>query len=103
MYKKLLILAVIFFAIFQFNLYSQDKADVKYWIIFKDKGEFSPKDIITKDSKEYNKGKELLSDRAIKRRLKVLSPEKLIDFSDVPLNEAYVNKITKAGVEIIAK
>ena len=87
---------------FSSNIYSDDVADTKYWIYFVDKGKFKPNDEITKNSEAYKIGKELLTERAIKRRLKVLSEENLIDFADLPLNESYVNGIKKLGIELIA-
>lgn len=101
MVKKILFLAIILF--FSINTYSEEIADTKYWIIFKDKGEFKSSDVISINSKAYNKGKELLTDKAIKRRLKVLSEDKLIDFGDLPLNEEYIKNVQKLGISLIAK
>lgn len=83
------------------NSFSQ-QADIKYWILFKDKGEFKPGAKITKDDAAYLKGKELLSDKAINRRLKVLNEENLIDFGDLPLHQPYVKGIENQGVSLIA-
>jgi len=85
------------------NSFSQEIADTKYWILFKDKGEFKPEMIIEKGSVAYKKGKELLTDRAVKRRLKVLSEDKLIDFGDLPINSGYVSGIKNLGVVSIAE
>lgn len=83
--------------------FSQDIADIKYWILFKDKGEFKPDMVIQKGSTAYEKGKELLTDRAIKRRLKVLAEENLIDFADLPLNNEYVSGVSNLGVSLLAR
>lgn len=99
--KKLNIIVFIFFL--SSILYPQDKADTKYWIIFKDKGKYTTEDKITKGSDAYNSGLATLSDRAVQRRLKVLSEEELIDFSDLPLEENYIKEIEKLGIEIIGK
>lgn len=101
MLKRLFTLA--FILVITISLYSQDKADIKYWIIFKDKGKFSCEDKITKGSEAYNTGLALLSDRAVQRRLKVLSDDNLIDFGDLPLEENYIKEIEKLGIELIAK
>lgn len=85
------------------NLYSQEIADVKYWIIFKDKGEFTSDNSIEKGSVAYEKGKQLLNERAIKRRLKVLSEDNLIDFKDLPLNMEYVSGVKNLNIELIAQ
>jgi len=85
------------------NVYAQETADTKYWIMFKAKGNFLPGMEISKGSIAYEKGKELLNERAIKRRSKVLTDDKLIDFSDLPIDNDNVNGITALGVEIIAK
>ncbi|MBK9333278.1 MAG: S8 family serine peptidase [Ignavibacteria bacterium] len=85
------------------NAFSQSEADTKYWIIFKDKGEFDPGTKITPGSKAYEEGKKLLTERAVQRRLKVLSEENLIDFADLPLENSYIQKIKGNGVDIIAQ
>ncbi len=82
--------------------FAQDKADTKYWMIFKDKGEFKPDDIISQGSDAYVTGLNLLSERAIKRRLKVRTEEKLIDYQDLPVNKKYIEQIEKIGIDIIA-
>ncbi len=86
-----------------YNIYAQEVADTKYWIIFKDKGTFNSEETITPGSEAYNAGINLLSERAVKRRLKVLSDDKLIDYPDLPLNEMYVSGISGLGIDIIAK
>jgi serine protease AprX len=101
MLKRINILVIIFFVCA--SLYSQDKADTKYWIIFKDKGKFSYEDKISVGSDAYNAGIALLSERAIHRRLKVLPEDKLIDFGDLPLEENYIRQVEKLGIELIAK
>jgi serine protease AprX len=102
--KNIIKIYLIFLSfILSYNIYAQEVADTKYWIIFKDKGNFKSNDIITPGTDAYNAGISLLSERAIKRRLKVLKDEKLIDFQDIPLNEVYVSGITALGIDIIAK
>ena len=58
---------------------------------------------ISKGSIAYEKGKELLNERAIKRRLKVLPENNLIDYADLPVDGNYLNEINKTGIDIIAK
>lgn len=101
MLKRLYILA--FILSMAVSLYSQDKADTKYWIIFKDKGKYSYEDKITIGGEAYNTGLATISDRAVQRRLKVLTEENLIDFGDLPLEKNYIKEIEKLGIEIIAK
>ncbi len=92
------IILIFAFFITGLNVYSQD---TKYWIFFKDKGEFKPEVLITPGSTAYEKGKELLNDRAVNRRLKVLSEDNLIDFRDLPVEESYVEGVEKSGADII--
>lgn len=87
----------------QSPLLSQEKADTKYWIMFVDKGDFKPEDKITKGSPAYNSGIELLTERAINRRLKVRTEENLIDYLDLPIYEPYVDRIVSEGIELIAR
>ncbi len=101
MLRKLSFAFIIIF--FASAIYSQDKPDTKYWIYFKDKGEFNPHTSIKPGTEAYNKGKALLNEKAIERRRKVLSEENLIDFADLPLEENYINAISKLNITIIAK
>ena len=75
----------------------------RYWIVFKDKGVYKPTEIIKPGTEAYEKGKSLLTERAIQRRLKVLPEEKLIDFWDLPIEESYVSQIKGMGIDILAK
>ncbi|MBS1518313.1 MAG: S8 family serine peptidase [Bacteroidetes bacterium] len=86
-----------------YTVYSQEAGIIKYWINFKDKGEYTPDALITPGSRAYETGKELLTERAVKRRLKVLSEENLIDYADLPLSQNYIDGIRKNGIEIIAR
>ncbi|HEY5122332.1 MAG TPA: S8 family serine peptidase, partial [Ignavibacteria bacterium] len=94
---------ILFTILISYSVYAQEIADTKYWIIFKDKGSYKPDMQITSGSDAYNTGINLLSDRAIKRRLKVLSDDKLVDFQDLPLENSYVTGVSNLGVTLIAK
>ncbi len=95
------ILILTFFTISS-SSFSQN-ADTKYWILFKDKGEFKQETPITKESAAYENGKDLLTERAIKRRLKVLSEDKLIDFADLPLSIDYITGLKNSGINLVAQ
>lgn len=82
---------------------ANDSANTKYWIIFTDKDGVKQSDVIKYNSAEYNLGKEQLSERAIKRRMKVLDKDKLIGFADLPLTKSYIENISKMKIDIIAK
>jgi len=58
------ILAIIFLFSISGTVFSQEKADTKYFIIFKDKGEFRPEDKIIPGDKAYETGKSILNERA---------------------------------------
>lgn len=88
---------------FTCTLYSQEKPNTKYWIYFKDKGTFNSTTKIKPGTAAYEKGKALLNERAIKRRLKVLPSDNLIDFRDLPLEEKYITGVSKLNIPIIAK
>lgn len=87
----------------QTPLQAQEVADTKYWIMFVDKGDFKPEDEITIGSPAYNAGLELLTERAVNRRLKVRTEENLIDYMDLPIHEPYIDGIKNTGVELIAR
>lgn len=101
--KKLLILAILLFS-FTVSVYAvNDSSIVKCWIIFSDKGKFKPADKITYNSEAYKKGYELLSERAVNRRLKVMDKEELISYRDIPVENSYIEKVSKLGIDIMAK
>ena len=85
------------------SLNAQNKADTKYWIIFKDKGIYKANEVITPGSDAYELGKSQLTDRALQRRAKVLSKENLISYDDLPLNTEYIGSLESKGIKIIAK
>lgn len=97
------IITTVFILFISVSLYSQENADTKYWIIFKDKGRFTPDMEIISGSDAYTLGLAMLSERAIQRRLKVLPENKLIDFGDLPLEGNYISQIEKLGIQLIAK
>jgi subtilisin family serine protease len=99
--RKYFVLLILFAAVL--NLYAQDKPDAKYWIIFKDKGAYKPSELIKPGSDAYESGKKQLTDRAIQRRLKVLSEENLITYDDLPLNNEYISSLESNGIKVIAK
>jgi serine protease AprX len=101
--KKLLILAIVLFS-FSASAYAvNDSTIVKCWIVFSDKGKFKPDEKITYNSEAYRSGYELLTERAVNRRLKVMSKEELISFRDLPVEDSYIEKISQLGINIIAK
>ncbi|HQY52698.1 MAG TPA: S8 family serine peptidase [Ignavibacteria bacterium] len=99
MNKILLIILLTFSSV---NIFSQETADTKYWITFNDKGDFKSDIVITPGSKAYDAGMELLTERAVQRRLKVLSEENLIDYADLPVENSYIQEIKNNGIEVIA-
>lgn len=68
----------------------------KYWVYFKDKGAGYNK-IFLKGSAEYSVAISLLSERTIKRRMKVLAEDRLVDYQDLPVNEAYIESVKSVG------
>lgn len=69
----------------------------KYFIYFKDKGQFIS---LQKNSPSYNKAIHLLSPRAIERREKIMNPDSLITFEDIPVNPDYIETLKNLGIKI---
>lgn len=92
--KKQIFLFAVCFIFISFEVYSNDQN--KYWVFFKDKG-YKPNLSFQKGTKEYLDAINQLSDRAIQRRLKVLLPDAVVSYEDLPLNEMYVKKIQELG------
>jgi hypothetical protein len=98
--KKFLL---IFFVIFSDLSFSQSTENLeKYFIYFNDKGIKSSQSL-SKDSDEFAQAEKLLSERAIKRRIKNSGDEKYISFEDIPVYQPYVDSLINKNVQIIWK
>lgn len=99
--KYLLALAFLFFLPFFFSstVQGQSPLQKKYWVYFRDKG-LGTIGIhsLQKESQLYSMGKAFVSDRALQRRGKVLARENLIDVSDLPVYQPYVDELAKRGI-----
>ena len=80
-FANLLLLIVLCFS----TLIAQQKSTEKIWIYFKDKN--------TNVQETLSKQSKLISERAIKRRQKVLKTGDLISERDIPVTESYINII----------
>lgn len=72
---------------------SQDK--LKVWIFFRDKGIFT----LEQYHKALTKAEANLTERARKRRLKVMELGNLVDFNDLPIHQDYVKAVSEFGVK----
>ncbi|MCK9279439.1 MAG: S8 family serine peptidase [Melioribacteraceae bacterium] len=90
------IILVIFFFI-SMNILAQ----TKYMVYFKDKG-IDQKNKLSKTSEYYKEAEKALSPKAIERRKKVLG-EEYIDYSDIRINDVYLEKIEEKGIKIVHK
>ncbi len=69
----------------------------RYWICFKDKGPFKPGDSFEPGTDGYKAAIGELTDKAIWRRSKVLSPGKIAGYNDIPVYSNYVSGIKDLG------
>ncbi|MDI6779837.1 MAG: S8 family peptidase [Bacteroidota bacterium] len=80
------------------TLFVQGQGSKKYWVYFKDKGlPTSQSGILLKGTDLYNKAMAQLTQKAIERRAKVLSPDQLVGAQDLPLNQSYIAAIQNIG------
>lgn len=97
---------IILLLVFSFQLtgiiYSQklnpETTEYRYWIFFKDKGDYKPGDILTPGSEIYNIAKSGLTEKALWRRAKVLTPEMLVNYNDIPVKQEYIDAVVKLGL-----
>jgi hypothetical protein len=76
-----------------FEANSNSETQIKAWVLFTDKN-------ISNNNQFYLQKKHfaaILSKKSIKRRLKVLSDDKLIDHADLPVPSFYIKKILETG------
>lgn len=79
-----------------------DSIQYRYWIYFKDKGIYKEDDNLGVNSEGYSKALSGISEKALKRRAKVLPSNRIVSFQDLPVYESYVDQITQLGVRINA-
>jgi len=96
----ILVLTSILFLTFSLNLISQISEDnppeSKYWVFFHDKGELSDAQIDSALSElETSATFKNLQKRAIAR-----PTERLFDYSDLPVNQDYLDSLTSMGIEV---
>jgi hypothetical protein len=67
----------------------------RYWVFFRDKG---PPGLLKRSVEAV---REELGERTLLRRSKVLPPEELVDGSDLPLWEPYLERLAEAGARVV--
>ncbi len=97
----------IFFILFSFAPVSAqsiapDSIQYRYWIYFKDKGGFNPDGDYTIGTEGYKTAISGLTDKALKRRAKVLPENELAGYNDIAVNKAYINEISNLKINIHA-
>ncbi|NOS84348.1 MAG: S8 family serine peptidase, partial [Ignavibacteria bacterium] len=101
--RKLQIVLLLIFS-FQLSgvLFSQklnpETTEYRYWIFFKDKGDYKPGDILSPGSEGYNIAKAELTQKALWRRSKVLAPELVVNYNDIPVKQEYIDAVVKLGL-----
>jgi len=68
---------------------------IKIWVFFTDKGIFSPEEY----RRALLRSRESLSERALRRRLKVRSLGEVVDFTDLPVYSGYIEKVKQLGAK----
>lgn len=68
---------------------------VLVWVFFKDKG--------LSLSKYYQNAQTVVSEKSLQRRSKVLPKSDLIDFSDLPVNQNYINQLETLNIHVKQK
>jgi hypothetical protein len=75
--------------------YADDSEQLLVWVFFADKGE---------ETQNYlNKPSTVVSEKSLKRRAKVLSEDKLITQTDLPVNQNYIDQLTSRGFKLKQK
>lgn len=96
--KNCNLLLLLFSFLFAIEVFPAEKT--KYWIYFKDKGEIEVKYKSLSKSSDINLlANKYLSERSIQRRINRLGKTSL-DYSDLPVNEEYINELKKIGIKI---
>lgn len=100
--RKSFLLFFLFSFILSIHLKAQrlnpETTDYRYWIYFKDKGEFKPGDYLAPGSKGYELAKAQLTEKALWRRSKVMDKDMLVTYNDIPVNTDYISQVKSLGV-----
>jgi serine protease AprX len=101
-----LLVTFVFPNFFNSIAYSQsikpDSIAYRYWIYFKDKGKYKHDEKLEQGSEGYLLAKSTISDKAFKRRKKVLSENELIRYQDLPVYIEYIQAINNLGIQTIS-
>jgi serine protease AprX len=93
------LLLIVFFSAISL---AQSPSTRKYWVYLKDKGPGTAGlQSLKKGSIVYESAKATLSSKALLRRGKVLREENLIDASDLPVHQAYIEELGRRGVRVM--
>lgn len=82
-----------------FLFFSSSFAQNKYYIYFKDKG-ITSNQALNKFSIEYQKALGSLSERSIKRRIKNMGEDRIINYEDLLISQNYIDELVKNGIKI---
>ena len=74
---------------------SSDKDELLVWVFFNDKGDNTAHYFANPES--------VVSEKSLKRRAKVLTPDELISEMDLPVNSEYIEKVVSLGFEVKQK
>jgi serine protease AprX len=88
---------LLFLALLPSISYSQQKP-AKYWIFFTDKGKTT-----ARIEKSMSEAKRSFSEKALQRRAKVLPENQLIDVTDLPLYQPYLDSLQSHNIDIITQ
>lgn len=76
-----------------------ETTEYRYWIYFKDKGDYKPGVVLEKGTEGYNIALSGLTEKALWRRSKVLAPEQVVNYNDIPVNRNYIDQVKSTGVK----
>lgn len=76
-----------------------ETTEYRYWIYFKDKGDYKPGVLLEMGSEGYNIARSGLTEKALWRRSKVLSSEQIVNYNDIPVNQNYIDQVKATGVK----
>ena len=80
----------------QLKMHNDSQSDkILIWIYFTDKGNDLDGYYLNPES--------VVSQKSLDRRAKILSQSKLIDFTDLPVNQIYINVLLQNGFELKQK
>ena len=97
-FRKQIVFALLIFAA---STVVSDEQPRKYWIYFRDKDVTLLRGVVANGTIREIAQATGISERALKRRAKVLPPSQLVSAEDLPVSQSYIDQLSLNGISVV--